>query len=169
MPPPPRILLVDDDADIREAFADVLGAEGYLTASAEHGRDALTQLESLPLPDLILLDLMMPVMNGKDFLAAIAQQPVLAEIPLVVCTAFAGLGKELNRAVLRKPIDLEELLATVRATCGPASNDETQEAAYAPSSDGDWSDEEAPTDRMMSPPGTFVAEVDRRERDPHEE
>ena len=165
MSSPPRILLVDDDADIRAAFADVLGAEGYATSSAEHGRDALTQLASSPLPDLILLDLMMPVMNGKDFLAAIAEEPALAGIPLVVCTAFAGLGKELNRAVLRKPIDLDELLATVRATCGPPY----VEGASDETSNGDWHSDEAPTDRMTSPPGPFLAEADRRETDPGEE
>ena len=141
-------MLVDDDADIRAAFADVLSAEGYAIASAEHGRDALDQLSSSPLPDLILLDLMMPVMNGKDFLAAIATEPTLAEIPLVVCTAFAGLGKELNRAVLRKPIDLDELLETVRATCGIVG-----ENALA---DADWGEDEEPTDRMTHPPVSMI-------------
>jgi len=115
--PWPEILVVDDDADVRGMLADVLAMEGYRTAEADGGRTALTYLRSGHRPAVILLDLMMPDMDGWQFRAAQLGDPRLAGIPVIVLTADS---REHQKACelgiargLRKPIDLDQLLAAV--------------------------------------------------------
>ncbi len=116
MPRPLRsILVVDDDLEIGEVLCDLLRDEGYAAERAANGLDALRALLAGSRPDVILLDLMMPVMNGWEFREAQAREPTLAEIPVVVMTAnrqvdSAALG---GCALLTKPLQLEHLLATV--------------------------------------------------------
>ncbi|MBI2391967.1 MAG: response regulator [Deltaproteobacteria bacterium] len=108
-----RVLVVEDDEGIREALCDLLETEGFDVVSAVHGRDALDKLKnSGPQPDVILLDLMMPVMDGWAFRAEQQSDPALAEIPVVVITASrqADLATLNPRAFLKKPIDFDELL-----------------------------------------------------------
>ena len=81
------VLVVEDDPDIREVLAQLLAPEGYLVATAEHGEDALAWLRQNPTPCAILLDLMMPVMDGLTFLRAMRAEPALAGIPVVVLSA----------------------------------------------------------------------------------
>ncbi|MDC3960300.1 response regulator [Polyangium jinanense] len=96
----------------------VLAEEGYRVLEAANGAEALSRLHDGPLPDLILLDLMMPVMNGEQFRRAQRADPEIAEVPVVVMTAagsravepMASLG--LTR-VLHKPVGLEPLLSAV--------------------------------------------------------
>ena len=78
------VLVVDDDADIRDAVTMLLEDAGYPTRQARDGVDALEQLDELPLPALILLDVMMPRMNGAEFLHALKITESLAAIPVVV-------------------------------------------------------------------------------------
>jgi CheY-like chemotaxis protein len=110
------ILVVDDDLDIRYTLQDILEAEGYSVVTAENGAEALERLQAF-LPALILLDLSMPVMSGKEFRTAQLQDPTIASIPTVVVTA-SGRGKEIVPSMnvaecLAKPVKLEHLLETV--------------------------------------------------------
>jgi CheY-like chemotaxis protein len=117
------VLLVEDDGDIRECVAEVLEEEGYAVASVGNGREALDHLRSeaqLP-PCLIILDLMMPVMDGWQFRLEQLKDPLLASIPVVVLTAD---GNALSNAsamhaagALTKPVRLEHLLGEVARHC----------------------------------------------------
>jgi CheY-like chemotaxis protein len=115
------ILLVEDDPLIRESLQDALELEGYRIVAASNGREALDKLPSMSRPCLILLDLMMPVMNGWEFADALQGDLELAEIPIVVLTAF---GQELQRqkiatrGVIPKPVDLDRLFRLVEGFCG---------------------------------------------------
>jgi CheY-like chemotaxis protein len=112
------VLLVENDPDVREIVHEVLAARGIRTLAAAHGREALEQLARTGWrPDLILLDLTMPVMSGWEFLDAKALDPTIASIPVVVMSAMAGLeparaGRWID--VVRKPVRLETLLALIR-------------------------------------------------------
>lgn len=113
---PGRILVMEDDADIRSSIASVLGKEGYQVTTAVNGRDALDRLADAPQPDLVLLDLMMPVLNGFDFLAEIRTHPKWSFIPVIVVSANQGYEPaDLKTfSMLRKPFDLDHLLEEVR-------------------------------------------------------
>jgi two-component system, OmpR family, alkaline phosphatase synthesis response regulator PhoP len=108
------VLVVDDEMDIREAVAEVLAEEGYEVHAAGDGAEALRKARSVH-PSLVLLDLMMPGMNGWEFRAAQSRDPELRDIPVVVLSALgrvAGLDAE---GFIQKPFDLEELLSAVKA------------------------------------------------------
>jgi len=115
-----RILLVEDDADVRGALAALLEGEGYQVVEAAHGGEALAHLRATTFC-LILLDLMMPVMNGWQFRAEQLKDPALAAVPVVVVTAdnsVAEKAAEVGAAgYLLKPIDFSELLAHVERCC----------------------------------------------------
>jgi CheY-like chemotaxis protein len=117
-----RLLLVEDDTDVREAILEVLEDNGYEAMPACNGQDALARLHAAhPKPCVILLDIMMPVMDGWGFRAAQERDPELRSIPVVVLTAHASAAetaKEMHAAgFLRKPVRLETLLATVERFC----------------------------------------------------
>jgi CheY-like chemotaxis protein len=116
------ILIVDDDHDIREALADVLGDNGYAVAAAGDGLEALAYLRENPAPSMILLDWMMPKCNGAQFRAQQLEDPTLAKIPVVLLTADVSLEDKTRqldaRAYLAKPVSLEHLLAVVARVCG---------------------------------------------------
>jgi CheY-like chemotaxis protein len=112
----PTVLVVEDDFDARDSFVEVLEEEGYAVASAADGREAESYLRSNPLPDAMVLDLMMPRMDGWA-VAALMRQGRLPRVPLVVVTAASDhwgypAPPEL---VLKKPVDLHELLDAVQA------------------------------------------------------
>lgn len=115
------VLIVEDQPDLRETLASLLEDLGYLVAVAANGRDALAHLQSAPPPALILLDLIMPVMNGWVFRAEQQRDPKLADIPVVVVSGAANLphhSAALNAvAYLTKPVDLNMLLALVDQYC----------------------------------------------------
>src|SRR5258706_7357962 len=117
--PAPRIMLVEDDDEIREALTDVLEQQGYEVEGARNGREALDILRDHPheAPRLILLDLMMPVMDGWQFRHAQLEDPQIARIPVVVLSAMANLrsrGADLHAAeCLAKPVDVDYLLEAV--------------------------------------------------------
>jgi CheY-like chemotaxis protein len=119
-----RVLVIDDDPDIRETLSVVLETYGYTVTSKADGADALAWLRSEPkLPRLILLDLMMPNMNGIEFRAAQLADPALASIPVVVMTGAPSVSRDPALAgldVLVKPIALKTLLAQVVRYCDDA-------------------------------------------------
>jgi len=108
---------------IRETIIEYLGDNGYDAVGAADGREALDKLEATPdvTPCLILLDLMMPVMDGRAFREHQLQKPELATIPIVVFSAYRDVAKtagELNAAGhLAKPVKLPDLLRTVQQYC----------------------------------------------------
>jgi CheY-like chemotaxis protein len=113
----PTILVVEDDRAIREALVDALSADGYAVISAPDGVQALALLRDEPLPDLIVLDLMLPNMSGQQFRVRQVGDGRLRDIPVVVLSAVP-LASEIAhalraQAVLAKPVQLEELLMTV--------------------------------------------------------
>jgi CheY-like chemotaxis protein len=112
-----RVLVVDDDDDVREGLQLALEANGYRADAVADGRAALVWLGRNPPPRLILLDLMMPVMDGWQVLDALDADARLSSIPVVIVTAFRGdrLGKAATRALLRKPIELDELMSAIAA------------------------------------------------------
>src|SRR5690348_14933265 len=107
------VLVVDDNADAVEALAQILEYEGFDVVTALDGREALDYLRTSPLPDLILLDLMMPVMDGWQVRRELANTPMLASVPVIVMTALAG-GAQIDAdAIIAKPIDLKRLLQVI--------------------------------------------------------
>lgn len=122
------ILIVEDNEDVRESIADALEMEGYLVTTSKNGKDGLAKLPAMPGPVLILLDLMMPVMNGWEFLDAQHRDPVLEGHQVVTISAVSPTQslqdpEPLDTAGnLQKPINLEPLLATVLKFCGPPRN-----------------------------------------------
>jgi len=117
------ILIVDDDPDIRDALGECLRYEGYDVHSAADGRDALDRLEFGLRPSVILLDLMMPVLNGFDVLNALKNRPEWSSIPVVVVSANRGYqAEDLAGAVsiLRKPVNMDRLIAAVEQAAAAA-------------------------------------------------
>jgi two-component system response regulator MprA len=110
-----KILVIDDEPMVREAVGRVLTSEGYAVAYAHDGADAIARLSADP-PDAILLDLMMPGMNGRQFLSALRTELGL-DLPVVVMTAVHGLGQRAISLgatdVVEKPFDVDELLNKV--------------------------------------------------------
>ncbi len=113
------ILVVEDDPAIRSFLKLALEFEGYAVLAASHGREALELLARTERPCLILLDLMMPVMNGWEFAEALRQDARLADTPVALVTAYVEDAKTFRGAqeVLRKPIDLDRLLGVVKRFC----------------------------------------------------
>jgi CheY-like chemotaxis protein len=111
----PLVLVVDDDPDILDAICDILDAEGYRVTRARHGLEALAQVEAAR-PDVILLDLMMPVMDGVAFSHALRQRPAVRDIPIIVISADGNPQRAASvgaAGYLAKPFDIEALLAQV--------------------------------------------------------
>ncbi len=114
----PKVLVVEDDAEIRELVVELLEADGYATAQASNGREALDYLAQ-ERPCLVLLDLMMPVMSGPELLEAIAEDAALSTVPIVVVSAVADHGAVPGvKRFLRKPVTSETLRETVQEFCG---------------------------------------------------
>jgi len=114
------ILLVEDDPDVRDAVAESLEDHGYRVLLAQHGEDALQQLRQSPIrPSLILLDLMMPVMDGWQFRDEQKKDAAIADIPVVALTAHGNSRKFDAADHLRKPITLDVLLGVVDRFCPP--------------------------------------------------
>ena len=111
-------MVVDDDESIRDTLKQVLEFEGYTAEAVADGAEALRWLGQNEAPCVILLDLMMPVMDGWTVLDRLGEDPRLSKIPVVVVTAF---GKDIGRAaaytVLRKPVELDHLLEVVQSHC----------------------------------------------------
>jgi CheY-like chemotaxis protein len=107
-----RILIVEDDFELRETIAATLADHGYTVESASDGRDAFERLSRGPLPDAILLDLMMPNMSGWQFRERQQAIPALAAIPTIVMSASHD-AESCGDAFLAKPLHMDELLGTL--------------------------------------------------------
>jgi CheY-like chemotaxis protein len=114
------VLLIDDDDAMRATLGEFLSAEGFLVHTARNGQDALDLLYTIDPPALILLDFMMPVMNGSQFLAAKRREARIRDVPVAILSAFTrewtGDAIGVNH-VLTKPIDPERMLALVEQYC----------------------------------------------------
>jgi CheY-like chemotaxis protein len=114
------VLVVEDDEGIRETMQVLLEIEGYSVVTAADGQQGLDALSRMPRPGLILLDLMMPVMNGWEFAEALSHTEY-ANAPVVIVTAYGEQGVNLKcDGIIRKPIDVNTLLKTVEKWCGAA-------------------------------------------------
>jgi CheY-like chemotaxis protein len=109
------ILLVEDDDDIRVAVAMLLRTEGYSVFEAENGQVGLDLLKKMPRPCVILLDMMMPVLDGRGFLQLLQSNELLVSIPVVVVSAHDI--PDTAKSFLRKPFDVEALVKIVRNHC----------------------------------------------------
>jgi len=113
------VLIVEDDADLREMMAQMLSLEGFRTATAANGREALDYLKEGNDTELILLDLMMPVMDGWEFRRLQQADPELSRVPVIVLSALdpARSAYVDAEAFLKKPLDFDRLLQLVRDYC----------------------------------------------------
>jgi CheY-like chemotaxis protein len=114
----PTLLVAEDNDRAREALATLLRRRGYTVTPASDGRRALDLLRAGPVPDLILLDMLMPVLDGWHFLQQVKGEPRLAQVPVVVVTGTI-LTPDWARdhgcaGFARKPVEPEELLAEIR-------------------------------------------------------
>ena len=126
--PGPRIVVLDDDADVRGVWVDVLQTAGYTVEGFGLGAEVLSRLPDLA-PDLILLDMIMPGMDGYEFLARLRANPASSRVPLLI---ISGMGESLSiaiddraasalgvAAILTKPLDLGVLVQHVEQIAGP--------------------------------------------------
>ena len=115
---PSTILVVDDDFDVREALCDVLREEGFAVDAAADGLEALDYLRHHPSPRLILLDLMMPRMDGAQFRNEQRRDPAIAAVPVVLLSADTRIVEMTTtlaaQGYLKKPVDLHRLIETVK-------------------------------------------------------
>jgi two-component system chemotaxis response regulator CheY len=117
----PKIFIIEDDRDIRQSFEDLLKHEGYGVESFANGQEAIDRLYRAPEPCLILLDMLMPVMNGEEFMNHFHKLPAtILPIPvfLVSATSSSDHSKKLGcRGFMKKPVDLDALLLIVKDFC----------------------------------------------------
>jgi CheY-like chemotaxis protein len=116
----PTVLVVEDDRDGLDVIREALELHGYRVVGVTNGADALNCLRDGVRPCLILLDLMLPVMNGWQFRAAQKRDAALASIPVIVISAYKNVGqaaKALEADFLAKPLQLPELLSKVGQFC----------------------------------------------------
>jgi CheY-like chemotaxis protein len=113
----PSVLLVEDDAEVRSSVAEILELEGFAVDTAIHGQQALEKLRSGALPNVMLLDLMMPVMNGLELLEHLRTETDLGSPPVIVLSANRGYdADDLGvAAVVRKPFDVDALVGNIAA------------------------------------------------------
>jgi CheY-like chemotaxis protein len=115
------VLVVDDDEDIRDSIQSLLQLRGFSVDTAPDGASALVRMRSGPPPSLVLLDFMMPGMNGEEFRSEQLRDPALAKVPVVLLTGAGERGGATRVDVERiaKPIDLQLLFDTVERFCRP--------------------------------------------------
>ena len=117
----PKIFIIEDDDGIREAFEELLKGEGYGVEAFADGLKAIERLQKAPEPCLILLDMMMPIMNGEEFMNHFHKLPAtILPIPVFLVSANAtkaGAVKLGCRGFVKKPVDLESLLLIVKTFC----------------------------------------------------
>jgi CheY-like chemotaxis protein len=111
------VLVVDDDRDVREALVEVLTGRGFRVTTAADGREALQVLRTLRVPPFaVLLDLMMPVMDGYEFLKAQKSDPSIADVPVAVVSAAHGVNRQRLGgcvSIIPKPINMALLMKTL--------------------------------------------------------
>jgi CheY-like chemotaxis protein len=118
MPSSSRILIIEDAIEIQVLLKRLLEVEGYTVETASNGQEGLQRLATdQPLPDLILLDLMMPVMDGMMFREKQMSDPRIAKVPVIIMTADGNIDQKKNRVgqieCLKKPLDVDDLLSAI--------------------------------------------------------
>jgi CheY-like chemotaxis protein len=111
------VLLVEDEEELREMMREALEMNGYAVVATQEGQEALDELDRLEHVCLVLLDLLMPGMNGWDFFENMRKRPEFAHVPVIVHSSAPSLAPAGVTRVLQKPLKLERLLATVREFC----------------------------------------------------
>lgn len=125
------ILLVDDDPDVRDSLSECLLSSGHEVRTAENGQRALEQLTRGPRPDLILLDLRMPLLDGYHVLETLRSTERLRSIPVLIVSALRDVEPEaLKRCcgVLPKPVRMDRLIAAVERILPAQTGDSAQQA-----------------------------------------
>lgn len=117
-----HILIIEDEPDLRDTLKDLLEVYGFRVATAVNGVDGLRRLREDGAPCLILVDLMMPVMTGWEFLDALKSEHrhILETIPVAVLSAaadMAGVERQYGCRTLKKPIDIQSLITLARQSC----------------------------------------------------
>jgi CheY-like chemotaxis protein len=115
--PAHTVLIVEDEQDLRELMRDALQMRGYSVVTAEEGTDALRKLDDLGPPCLILLDLLMPGMNGWDFFERLRQRPGFASVPVIIHSSAASRAPAGATRVLQKPLAFDRLVSVVAEYC----------------------------------------------------
>lgn len=117
-----NVLVVEDDSDIRDALRDLLQVEGYNVLCAGDGEEGINVLQKISTsnpPCLVVLDLMMPLMDGWDFYKIKQADQKIADIPTVVISAYEGDKGDLSEVpFIKKPIEFQVLLEAVQEHCG---------------------------------------------------
>lgn len=111
------VLLVEDEEELREMMREALERDGYDVVTASDGRAALDAIPGIKKLCLVLLDLLMPGMNGWDFFDAFKARPELAGVPVIIHSSAPNRAPEGVTRVLRKPLKLEQLLAVAHEFC----------------------------------------------------
>ena len=110
------VLIVDDEPGIRDSLAELFEDEGYTTLTAADGGEAMDVLAGKELPCVVILDLLMPVMNGNEVYARMQTDPRLAGVPVIITTSDPSLAPS-GLLIMKKPINVKRLLATVSQHC----------------------------------------------------
>jgi CheY-like chemotaxis protein len=111
-----KVLIVDDEADIRDTLEEFFADEGFRVATAADGQQALATLSEHDLPCVVILDLIMPVLDGKEVFRRMQADPRLARLPVIVSTSDPSRAPS-GVLIMRKPVNLDRLLEAVRARC----------------------------------------------------
>jgi CheY-like chemotaxis protein len=111
------VLVIDDDAEIRQALTEILEDENYSVSAASNGKEAIDMVSRGPCPDVILLDVMMPVMDGWHFLSARLAHPRLVEVPIIIISAGIEAEREAKKVgvfeVAKKPLHVDDLIRRI--------------------------------------------------------
>jgi CheY-like chemotaxis protein len=111
------VLIVEDEEDLREMMRDALELSGFTVVTAHEGQDALEKISQIEQLCLVLLDLLMPGMNGWEFFEKLRQRPELAAVPVVVHSSLPNRAPVGVTRVLQKPVLLDQLVSVVREYC----------------------------------------------------
>ena len=111
-----KVLIVDDETDIRDSLREVFEDEGYEVATAANGAEALQQLETQAPPCAVVLDLIMPLVGGVEVYEKMQKDARLARIPVIISTSDPSRAPS-GVLIMKKPIDLNRLIGTVQKHC----------------------------------------------------
>jgi len=114
------VFIVEDEQDIREALKTLFELEGYRVQTAVNGSDAILKLDCLSNSVVLLVDLMMPIMNGWEFIEAVRKKYTKADVPIIVMSAAADRASSIRdqvNAIIRKPIEVDDILNLVDREC----------------------------------------------------